>query len=165
MNYLVYIEHAAENLQFYLWYRDYVKRFDAMPAGERALAPVWTVEQAEAEAFNNQNTLAPKTVSPQTAAVFQGTDFAPPNASVVEIKGNPFNTPPMTPTTERDSIMHSENNWSEAGSTLYSLNKSFKKKAGDAFQGADLKWQPCKQTLAWVGFLLTSGYSHHPAIP
>lgn len=142
MNYLVYIEHAAENLQFYLWYRDYVKRFDAMPASERALAPIWTVEQAEAEGFNNQNTLAPKTISPQAAAVFKGTDFAPPKASVVEIKGNPFNTPPLTPDTERESMLPSETNWSEAGSTLYGSNKSFKKKAGDAFQGADLKWQP-----------------------
>ena len=79
MNYLIYIEHAAENLQFFLWYRDYVKRFDAMPASERALAPVWTMEQAEAEAMinqNNQSTLGPKTVSAETAAVFKGTDVS-----------------------------------------------------------------------------------------
>lgn len=79
MNYLIYIEHAAENLQFYLWYRDYVKRFDNMPPSEHALAPVWTVEQAEAEAMvnqNNQNALGPKTVSRETAAVFKGTDVS-----------------------------------------------------------------------------------------
>lgn len=27
MDYLVYVAHDAENLQFFLWYRDYVKRF------------------------------------------------------------------------------------------------------------------------------------------
>merc|ERR1712169_125664 len=28
MNYLIYIEHSAENLQFFLWYRDSAKGFD-----------------------------------------------------------------------------------------------------------------------------------------
>lgn len=143
MNYLIYIEHAAENLQFFLWYRDYVKRFVALPASERALAPVWTVEQAEAEINANQNMTAPRMVSPETAAVFKGTDFAPPKASVVEVKGNPFHTPPMTPNTERASMMQSETR-SEVGSTFVSSNKTYQQKAGDAFQGADLKWQPCK---------------------
>ena len=145
MNYLIYIEHAAENLQFFLWYRDYARRFDALKTTEKVLAPVWTVEQAEAEANANQtSTLAPKMVSPETAAVFKGTDFAPPKASVVEVRGNPFNTPPMTPNTERASMMQSDI-WSEAGSTFASSgNKSHQKTAGEAFQGADLKWQPCK---------------------
>ena len=50
MNYLVYIEHSAENLQFFLWYRDYLKRFDELPPNERALAPEWSAEQAEMDA-------------------------------------------------------------------------------------------------------------------
>ena len=148
MNYLIYIEHAAENLQFFLWYRDYVKRFDALPANEKALAPVWTVEQAEAEANANQTTtLGPNMISPEAAAVFKGTDFAPPKATVVEVRGNPFHTPPMTPETERterESMVQSDV-WSGVGSTFVtSGNQSFQKKAGEAFQGADLKWQPCK---------------------
>ena len=143
MNYLIYIEHAAENLQFFLWYRDYLKRFDALPASEKALAPVWTVEQAEAEANAIQNPTATKMVSPETAAVFKGTDFAPAKSSVVEVKKNPFNTPPMTPSTERESVLQSDT-WSEMGSTFATSNKSYQQKAGDAFQGADLKWQPCK---------------------
>ncbi len=150
MNYLVYIEHAAENLQFFLWYRDYIKRFEAMPANERALAPIWTEQQAEAEASAGQtNILGPKSISPETAAVFKGTDFAPPKASIVEIKGNPFNTPPRTPNGERDSMVPSETAWSDTGSTMFSTNKSFHKAAGDAFQGADLKWQPCETATSW----------------
>ena len=39
MDYLVYIEHSAENLQFYLWYREYVRRWNALPASQRALSP------------------------------------------------------------------------------------------------------------------------------
>ena len=147
MNYLIYIEHAAENLQFFLWFRDYSKRFSDLPEGERRLAPEWTVEQAEAEAMANQNnTNSTKFVSAETAAVFKGTDFAPPMSSVVEVKGNPFSTPPRTPTKERESFAHSENNWSESASTVNSSFKSsYQKKAAGAFEAADLKLQPCEQ--------------------
>jgi hypothetical protein len=41
MDYLVYVEHNAENLQFYLWYKDYVRRFDALSEGEKGLSPEW----------------------------------------------------------------------------------------------------------------------------
>ncbi|KAM3079388.1 hypothetical protein ACMFMG_005820 [Clarireedia jacksonii] len=47
MDFLVYVEHNAENLQFYLWYKDYVHRFEALPEKDRALAPEWTPETAE----------------------------------------------------------------------------------------------------------------------
>src|SRR5579871_4541355 len=39
MDYLVYIEHSAENLQFYLWYQDYARRWNVLPANQRALSP------------------------------------------------------------------------------------------------------------------------------
>ena len=147
MNYLIYIEHAAENLQFFLWYRDYVKRFSELPSNELALAPEWTAEQAEAEA--NQPTPGPKQkISAETAAVFKGTDFAPPVASVVEVKGNPFNTPPRTPNGESESVAQTEPAWSDNGSTIMgsTTNKSFHTKAAGAFEGADIKWQPCGYT-------------------
>jgi hypothetical protein len=47
MDYLVYIEYTAENLQFYLWYKDYVRRFDKLPAKEKALSPEWVPEVIE----------------------------------------------------------------------------------------------------------------------
>jgi hypothetical protein len=43
----MYIEHSAENLQFYLWYRDYVRRWDTLPAGQRALSPRLQSEPAD----------------------------------------------------------------------------------------------------------------------
>ena len=46
MNYLLYVEFAAENLQFYLWLKNYVKRFNDLPDSEKALAkPVDTEKQ------------------------------------------------------------------------------------------------------------------------
>ncbi len=149
MNYLVYIEHAAENLQFFLWYRDYTKRFSEQPANERALAPIWSVEQAEIDAQGRTGPAPLKQqVSADTAAVFKGTDFAPPSASVVEVKGNPFNTPPRTPNNDRASTAPTERAWSDNASTLHSTtNKSFHSKAVGAFEGADLKWQPCEHQI------------------
>lgn len=41
MDYLSHVEHNAENLQFYLWYNDYVLRFNALPSHQRALSPEW----------------------------------------------------------------------------------------------------------------------------
>jgi hypothetical protein len=39
MDYLVYVAFDAENLQFFLWYRDYMKRFNALPEDVKALSP------------------------------------------------------------------------------------------------------------------------------
>lgn len=145
MNYLIYIEHAAENLQFWLWHRDYTKRFAALSPNERSLAPEWTIEQAEAEALASQITAnaGTKKISPEAAAVFQGTDFAHKNGL-----GNPFNTPPRTPMIENhESSVPLETVRDEHGSILKPTNKSIHTTAAGAFEKADLKWQPCKSTL------------------
>ena len=150
MNYLIYIEHAAENLQFFLWFRDYSKRFSELPQSERALAPEWTAEQAEAEALATHVSHAAvvKKISPEAAAMFKGTDFAPTSVTVSEFRGNPFNTPPRTPIgdtgTQSPAKTPSEYGWSDDGSTLKSSKKSFHNKTAGAFEGADMKWQPCE---------------------
>ena len=84
MNYLVYIEYSAENLQFFLWYRDYVKRFNELPRSERTLAPEWTAEQAEAETLTSQATAAAATqipISKEAAAILNGSDFVVPSVT------------------------------------------------------------------------------------
>lgn len=150
MNYLIYIEHAAENLQFFLWYKDYIRRFDLLSENERRLAPEWTLEQAEAQALALKDNPAPmKSISAETAAVFKGTNFDAPKTTIVELgKGgsNPFGTPPMTPTSrDHDSIAPSEYPWSDSGSTARSgFKASHDKKAAGAFAAAEVKLQPCK---------------------
>lgn len=152
MNYLIYIEHSAENLQFFLWYKDYVRRFDLLSAGERRLAPEWSLEQADAQALALKDNPAPmKSISADTAAVFRGTDFATPKANIADLsKGgpNPFGTPPMTPKSgDHDSIAPSEYPWSDSGSTLRSgFRATHDQKAAGAFEAADVKLQPCMST-------------------
>lgn len=139
MNYLIYIEHSAENLQFFLWHQDYVKRFSALPASEQALSPEWTIEKAEADGNTAAtNNAAAKTMSPETAAIFKDTDFARVRTTVKEFKPStdPFYTPPRTP----DGAQ-----WDDYASTLKSSQKSdYVHKAAGAFEAADVKFQPCK---------------------
>ena len=144
MNYLMYIERAAENLQFFLWYRDYCKRFAALPLNERNLSPEWNMEQAEAEALSQSTAAVVKKLSPETAALFKGTDFANGKVTVAEVAPNPFHTPPITPTVDRQSFVPSESGWGDDVSTIKSSNKSFNKKAAGAFESADIKFQPCE---------------------
>ena len=41
LDYLTYVTHDAENLQFYLWMVDYFQRFRNAPKAEKALSPKW----------------------------------------------------------------------------------------------------------------------------
>lgn len=142
MDYTKYIEHDPENLQFYLWYRDYVKRFDALPDNERALAPEWTVEQANAEAAAARLEEKPKKIAPEVAAVLKGTGFEnAPKATVSEFHPDPFKDPPKTPNNDRESLSPSSNGWNDEASTLRTpVNHT--KSAAMAFESVEAP-QPC----------------------
>lgn len=144
MDFLRYIEYDAENLQFYLWYRDYCKRFAELPESEQILAKEWTPEQALAEKTNTEKEKLPKKIAPEAAAVLKGTDFDPRSKAVMpEAVPNPFNTPPRTPSaTDRDSVAPSTVPWSEDGSTLPAGSLPHGKKTQAAFDEAGAL-QPC----------------------
>lgn len=162
MNYLKYIEVAAENLQFFMWYKGYVKRFEALPDGEKELSPEWTPEQAEAEALAAQT--QPRShakLSPETAAVFKGTDFDS-NAKFHEAeKANPFYTPPRTPSGE------SNRNDEKSMDQSYTTKSSYARRADGAFEDAGLKWKPCEYfpTSFRIQRQANQTCSHRAAIP
>ncbi|KIW51418.1 hypothetical protein PV05_10139 [Exophiala xenobiotica] len=138
MDFLRYIEHDAENLQFYLWHRDYCKRFAELPVSEQKLSPEWTAEQALAERTNAEKEKLPRKVANSAAAVLKGTDFDP-NAKLgaPESVPNPFNTPPRTPSaTDRESVAPSTVGYSEDGTTLRTGVTNHSKKAEAAFEEA-----------------------------
>ncbi|KAF2458228.1 hypothetical protein BDY21DRAFT_215862 [Lineolata rhizophorae] len=96
MNYSMYIAHTPENLQFFLWCRDYEDRFNKLPESEKALAPEWVPSQADADNLASHAQRNPR-VSPEAAAAFRGTGFAAtPTASDSE-RINPFSTPSQSP--------------------------------------------------------------------
>ena len=147
MDYTKYIEHDSENLQFYLWYRDYLKRFNELPESERRLAPEWTVEQANAEAAATRLEEKPKKLNPAVAEVLKGTDFENPTKTIVsEFHPDPFKDPPKTPSTpndERESIAPPSIGWTDESSTLRGGALNHTKAAAVAFDSVDVP-QPCK---------------------
>ena len=146
MNYLIYIERSAENLQFFLWHRDYCQRFSQLPANEQVLSPEWTVEKAEADANAMPTAAGNKKMSPEVTEVFKGTDFAQTKATISEFNPapNPFHTPPQTPD-DRSGVTPSESGWGNDVSTLQGSRKAnFVEKANVAYEAADVRVQPCK---------------------
>ncbi|KAI5210251.1 hypothetical protein AUEXF2481DRAFT_25054 [Aureobasidium subglaciale EXF-2481] len=143
MNYLKYIEHSAENLQFYLWYKDYVERFDNLPASEKALSPEWSAAQMDAETARPARR---KRAPTEIATVLQGTDFADTVPLHAE-KRDPFNDPasdspemmmkaPVSPTfSEFDSSYTSDER-------PVSSRSDFHRKADEALGDAGIKWKP-----------------------
>lgn len=77
MNYLIYIERAAENLQFFLWLRDYKTRFEGASTADLALAPEWTQAKEDEVTVRLQKEHTDKVRKEPEAAVkiFKGTDF------------------------------------------------------------------------------------------
>lgn len=146
MNYLIYIEHSAENLQFFLWYQDYLTRFQSATTSDLVLAPEWTTEQQE-ETFarlQKEHRDGLKRDPAAIAPIFRGTDFEKrwnmsPSAIAMEkpnptfVDGNPFSTPPTTPTGTDSGTEY-------ASATNASLYRS---QAQDAFTAAGIK-APCK---------------------
>lgn len=136
MNFLKYIELSAENLQFYLWFRDYSKRFAELPESEMVLSPEWLGEKpnhGEAKSGHKQ-------VDSETAAILKGTDFAS-DAKINEVEkgsSNPFFTPPRTPNSveQRQESMDSYDSTTSPGKVNHS------QRAAGAFEKAGLKWKP-----------------------
>ena len=144
MNYLIYIEHAAENLQFFLWYRDYVKRFMALPETQRALAPGIDSEKFEMETARGPRSPKPP-MSAATAEVFKGTDFAVSQANVTDQAQNPFFDPPSPPSVDGRPSTSGSKGWEDDAMTLQSGKKiDHHLMASRAFATADVKLHPCK---------------------
>ncbi|KIW22811.1 uncharacterized protein PV07_11072 [Cladophialophora immunda] len=140
MDFLRYIEYDAENLQFYLWYHDYCKRFDELPDSEKKLAPEWTADQALAEKTHAEKEKLPRKMASAAAEVLKGTDFDP-NAKVPapDAAPNPFNTPPRTPSataTDHGSLVPSTLGYSEDATTLRAGSTEHGKRAEAAFEEA-----------------------------
>ncbi|KAL7938232.1 hypothetical protein V8C35DRAFT_145202 [Trichoderma chlorosporum] len=154
MNYLVYVEHAAENLQFYLWFKSYEKRFAEAKVSDVALAPEWTqaMEDEAVAKVRKEQVDKMRREPPTTAALFKGTDF---EKQACGKKANPFNTPPRSPVgvsnyetpTASWEVMSS----SSASNAQSTSNASSRTQAAEAFVTAGVKLpftiQPFRQEI------------------
>lgn len=138
MNFLKYIELSAENLQFYLWFRDYSKRFEDLPASEKALSPLWVGEKPAAP-----DAKVSKAINADAAAILSNSDFASdPKIDESEKGGsNPFFTPPRTPNSGNDRVDGAKS-FDSYDDSLATGKVDHSKRASGAFESAGLKWKP-----------------------
>lgn len=161
MNYLLYIEFAAENLQFYLWLQDYEKRFQALDVKNSVLSPEWDEKRngtLQSEVPPTPGLASPKANPGGTVAkqLLAGTSFGPKGTSRITIQPsddtlrsnknpNPFDTPPRTPNglqppmTEAADIGKKIMTWAAK-----EIVPSHAEETAEAFNSVDLKWQPCE---------------------
>lgn len=139
MNYVKYIEHSSENLQFFLWHRDYTTRWESLQSSEKALSPEWTPNLADADTISP---IRSKRVPPQVMEVLKDTDFADHPKGPVD----PFFTPPSAGSFVEKGDMHSVYGSSFGDDkTLISSNASgYRIAAEHAFEDAGMKWKPCQ---------------------
>lgn len=135
MNYLTYIEHDAENLQFFLWFKDYCQRFTALTDSEKALSPEVTVAQHDATKTKANR----QKVNPDVAAALKGTDFdTKPTEHTFSDKDSAHDSM-STPTPHQASSDYDSTLGDKTTSSANWLNA----RAEEAYSEAGLKWQPC----------------------
>lgn len=134
MNYLIYIEHSAENLQFFLWYRDYVRRFRDAQTADKPLAPEWTQSMEDDALSKIMKEAADKMKKEASAAdIFKGTDFEKGRGEHIIDCRDPFTTPPRTAGSRDDASTV----FSDSQATMY------RSQIQDTFAAVGAK-QPCK---------------------
>ena len=66
LDYLTYVTHDAENLQFYLWMVDYFQRFRNAPKSEKELSPPWKINPSRF-AWRTDNQMSTRGSTPLVA--------------------------------------------------------------------------------------------------
>jgi hypothetical protein len=136
----VYVEYNAENLQFFLWYRDYVRRFDALPEKEKVLSPEWVPEAKDLPDLSNDLPKEQKKKTKRdTLATAMGTGYDSKTAALFDDESE-FR---MTSTSLGRHISVVKENRSTIAS---SVSESMTPSTAELASEAGLKWQPCMPT-------------------
>jgi hypothetical protein len=144
MDFLKYIEHSAENLQFYLWFKDYVQRFEALPQSERSLSPEWTEAQEEAEKISYRAQLKQKPLAVEANEILKAQSLLAEKETPVHEKHDPF-TDVRDVSSRGSGFGDSFSGSMDRTETGYQSTKSgFSRGAEAAFEDAGCKFQPCK---------------------
>lgn len=160
MHYLIYVEHSAENLQFYLWLLDYTARFKSLSPNDRVLSTeVVPSAYACAESANNGSISGSNSITDachnKAVTRFFADKFQAPSVRLsvpAPTKENPFRTPPETPmSAQAPSYSFEKPSGSESGMIAPFLSETATLRgvdhatvAADAFQAVGMRWQPCK---------------------
>ena len=148
MNYLKYIEFSAENLQFFLWFYDYEKRFEQLDPMTKLLAPEWTATQIDVETMITQFKATNQVKNREVATILQGTIFdSKAKAFSSEPAVNPFATPAESLASDSVTNLKGTSNntsWELNGDDLgTNSTRNYARTTASAFENAKLDWQPC----------------------
>lgn len=125
MDYLVYVSHDAENLQFWMWLQDYTKRFLAAPKNEQNLSPPW-LEMEPVQPYGNVSDQPPRTADKSRVEITEyEAKFDHPETSI-----SPVNSPQF----DKQSFL----------SGVANSNKTVADSVDDANAQMGLKWQSCE---------------------
>jgi hypothetical protein len=138
LDYVKYIEHSEENLQFYLWYKSYEARFELLSSSEKILVPEWTPAHVNADAHTTGQFRASNPIAAFVKDAFEGK--TQPTVSVQRV--DPFNTPPK-PSSFTDESKELDSDSSTSLST--DARSCVKQNAEQAFHDAGMHWKPCKE--------------------
>lgn len=136
MNYLKYIELSAENLQFYLWLRDYTKRFEQLSEYEKALSPEWKGNVSDVPTtvpnLSSQRELVSEKIVESHSE--HGSEYR--NDLSVSGKEDPFHTSPISDQVDGER---------PSGPTLVvsRAHMGHLKDFGEAFDEVGVKLKPC----------------------
>jgi hypothetical protein len=149
MDYLKYVSHDAENLQFYLWLQDYTKRFNELKASEKSLSPEWKPTEEEKKAEEQTTRRSKKGLHNHGVAEinFDNLDAAEKGShnSAINLKElkrvqsvATFSEPPPT------SYAATVSDYESFITRSIRSQKSLTEIADDANNSVGLKWQGCE---------------------
>ncbi|CZR53050.1 uncharacterized protein PAC_02928 [Phialocephala subalpina] len=141
MDYLVYVEYNAENLQFYLWYTDYVRRFNALPEKEKVLSKEWIPDTKEAPDLTKaaENEKGEKKKSKRETFNLMETGYAAKEAAMFAEDEPPL-SPPMSPTMPPANMRHAS--LATSGTATPSISGSTAVSDAEVTAQSGMKWQP-----------------------
>lgn len=152
---MTYVTHASENLRFYLWARDYAKRFSEAATSDVNLAPEWT-ETHRSKAIKEINqvmTAKLKSTNPEVERIWQKVLAESPDewigtaheAAAKSISSDPFATPPGSANYSDEMLKRpgSESRTLSETATFVDGIRSYQEVAMDLFKEAGLQL-PCK---------------------
>lgn len=143
MDFLKYIEHSAENLQFYMWVKGYIERFEDLPANERALSPEWTQAQEEAEVSNFRNAMKEKPLAVEANTILRNQNLASASVNTQSESKNPFGDS-QAELGEKTSIDSAGRSQTGVPGTMGTIRTNWSSDASAAFEDAGCKFQPCE---------------------
>ncbi len=158
MDYLVYVSHDAENLQFYLWLQDYTKRFYATPRPEQVLSPPWFDAEAAAQPSSYNATTATTTDGdkpPRTGdksrvdlAEYEMKYEIAVAAAAATAGGGDHQHPPLSPVLSVQGYEKYGGGFDNK-SVLSGINstRTIADSVDDANTQMGLRWQSCKSSL------------------